>query len=749
MLITRSQLNRYIKKLIKESLTRTATINVDGQDILVLNNLARAKGLVELLFQAQDGGSAGFGNYFEKIVYDAFPGVYEELNDGGSVYPFADLTEDKQGYHAMYTVKMKRLLDDYKIGGGKITTSQIRPMLQHPTTINEFSDKNLKLGLIGGSLEPSFFQKIKNIGIPIKLTIVDPDDRSPTFKTSVDSVTGQRILSVDTSAIGGDYEYAKDFLGSGQPNPYVDPDPSKGQISLIKTELKQVPKKRGVYEVNADDNIYNIDPNQYDIINTPMAKTYQGVLDSTLRAYGLNSSMIQDREWIKANPDLNTLFNEMEKNIKKARAAAANSLTEPFKPADNAASTVEKFKERFMKNTGIERPPIYLVVTGGFTSEEDIRKALTGEISVPPNILHLINQIKTVLGNQSENVNIKAAGKDLATRLIAVLSKENMLAATKAMNSQYFPDGFFIRVTETQGYFFEPGSAINYPFDLLKTAKIRKTARAYANFLKKSKEAKIKLLDYEKQLADYNAKIIKKKPKMPTIPKEPSLPDYFPKDIDFENPVFEKEHDLFAEIPENELELANDEANKMLIKLAVQTLVGEINTLELTFAPNATSQDIQDFKDALVEFSALKEVSNLSQSSTIMTETELNNLNQRIENYRNEVVIPLSQKALPTNMNVRGQTLTKDQVMKRLGILKEFTAITSNVLSGANFSSLTRIPTPDNVLNMLFNLASLLTDIITVASYDIKGMTQALSGGLNENKAYERILIELLKYSRR
>lgn len=747
MLLTRSQLNRYIKKLIKESLTRTATINVDGQDILVLNSLERARGLVDLLLQSQEGGSAGFGNYFEKIVFDAFPGVYEELNDGGSVYPFADITEDKTGYNAMYTVKMKSVLDDSRIGGGKIVMSQIRSMLQHPTTISELSDKNLKIGFIGGSLEPSFFKKIKSIGIPIKITIIDPDDRSPTFKTSVDAGTGQRILSVDTSGIGDDYEYAKEFLGSGQPNPYI--NPKENQKSLIKTMLKADPKKRGVYEVNADDNIYNIDTNQYDIVNAPMARTYQNVLDQTLVAYDLNNSIIQNKKWIKDNPELNKLFNDMKKNIIKARESAANLLTEPFKPSDYTPGTVEKFKERFMKNTGIERPTIYLVVTGGFTSKEDIQKALTGDVPAPPNIQYLVDQIKNVLGYQSESAQAKGSGKDLAIRLTAILSKENMLAATKAMNSKYFPDGFFIRVTETQGYFFEPGSAINYPFDVLKNEKIKSSAKSYADYLKKSKEAELSLLDYQKQLELYNSKVIKKKPKKPSIPKEPKLSDEIPADFDFENFDFEEDHDLFVNIPEHELELANDEANKMLLKLAVQTLIGEINTLELTFSPNATPQDIQDFKDALVEFSSLREVSNLSQSSTIMTETQLNNLNQRIEDYRNKVVIPLSQKALPPNMNVRGQSLTKDQVMKRLGILKEFTAITSNVLSGADFSSLTRIPTPDNVLNMLFNLASLLTDIITVASYDINGMTKALIAGLNENKIYERILAELLKYSRR
>ena len=109
MKVTRRLLNEYIKKLIKEAIILPQSITIGGKQFLVVNSLTHMEQMTDLLIQAQEGGSAGFGNFFEDVIIKSFPNQYQQLNDGnGGPFPYADIYKDYVTGLAFYSVKIGR-----------------------------------------------------------------------------------------------------------------------------------------------------------------------------------------------------------------------------------------------------------------------------------------------------------------------------------------------------------------------------------------------------------------------------------------------------------------------------------------------------------------------------------------------------------------------------------------------------------------------------------------------------------------
>ena len=739
MKVTKKLLREYIQKLIKESMLLPQSVTVGGKSFLVVNSLTHMEQLTDLLIQAQDGGSAGFGNFFEDVVIEAFPGQYTQLNDGGGgPFPFADLYKDDLNGLAFYSVKMKRLLDDSTIGGGAISPHQLRSMLQHETTVNQFSNVDIRPGLISAALEPTFFEEAKKVGLPIKIQIINPVAATPAFKlepnpnaTTNPKIKNKGILAVKSRT----EEYAKQALGTGI-----------NQSGFLNPTLTYT-KNDGYYRINGNDNIFNESLTNPSIVNDPTVQFLNTQLTQLLTKNGF-ASQIDYEKWKKSKAASKRqlvagqegLIDAILKAYESAQRRVRSELEEPIKPSKTATKTYDLFNENIMENTGRFEEPVYLLVTGGFSRSSDVKATLQGRIPTMPNIKSLIKKVEQVLDFQVSD--LKDKGRSLGRRLIAVFSRQSLISEIKSRDTNKdFPDGFFIAIVPTSsgtslGY-FDPAH-INFPFELIPSQ----------NFLDN-------LRKYERALAAGRVQNDPEYDQVLRSVKLSSLP---------------KKHPGAAKINKNK-------ANKMLIQIAVDVFVNAIDDLKIPFKRTATPQKIEEFKRALREFNLLKKISDDSKGETILSEGEVNTIDDNIDNFRSRIVLPLARKVLPASARIDGKKLTQKQIIKRLGILSEvFSTMmqqepfdigqfeiddmdlpvfedelydTTAVSAPEELIEDPNTAKPESVLGMLFNMADLLTTIIEVGiQYPAMGIDLLKGSLISERKkadVYQKIILELLK----
>lgn len=794
MLMTKKLLREYLKKILNESLVTNVTINVGGKDYLIINDLEHMEMMTQLLIQSQAGTGTSFGNYFEEIVLDAFP-QYAELNDAGNKsFPFADVYDDQPGYNTMYSVKVKSYLDDNKLGGGAIRFDQIRSMLQHPTTVSSFDGKNLKLGLISGALEAGDFDKINQLGLPIKIVFVNPTDSSPTFKYNSDpkaipNISGNAAKVVNQGILGVKYDnliYNQKCLGNGLNNQ----DYKFSTLTLDDTD--------GFYKINGSDSVFKIDMSDNRIVNDAQAIEIETSVDN----------FIQDLE-ISQIPDLATyqaMMDSKDKKIKaqipilinkfnlasidmflnqaaRSRKATAKKLEEPNRPSISGPSSIEVFNELIMDNTGKIEAPIYMIITGGFATQADIQAVLNKTKNVPSNILSLVKKVRGVLDVQASTAVGKggSAFKTIVSRINKAFSPQDLIQKVISIDKVNFPNGFYLEIIkDTKGadqIYYRTPAALKHPKGLLDLFPTPGIYDAYYDYyVKKNPPYQIQMAAYNKYNAAEAAapgsgystltpaerkslKMTKKKPTptMPVLKLSPNIKRFTPAEIDqvikqalsldpnaFDDKKFKHPGEIFTGLKK---QAAGDKAalaNKVILKIAVEIFLGAFNEIDIPMLPNASQADIDAFKKALSEFTALKAVSEKSKSEAVMTKQQLDEIDQNIKDFRQQVVIPAANKVIPQSGTLPGSgaAYTRDSILKKLGVINEF-------LDKTIGKSLQVFPSMTDVIITIYNLASLLDDIIQLAQYDIKTITSALEGNIiNESKVYEKILLELLSYSK-
>ena len=706
MKITRKLLREYIQKLIKEEIVLPQSLRIKGKTFLIVNSLKLTTQMTDLLIQAQTGGSAGFGNYFENVVLESFPGEYLELNEGaGGPFPFADIFKNLTSGLGFYSVKMKRILDDSDIGGGDIKPNQLRSMLQHPTTISDFKNIEIQPGLIGGALEPTFFNDVKSIGLPIKIQIINPTENTPIFKLEEDKdavlnpkEANKGILCVKSKS----KNYAQEVLGTGINNQ----DYKYSTLTLVDD---------GFYKINGNDKIFKNDPNDDRIVNDPTALSILSSLLPFLNKLGFNDLLdyqIKHEGLSKKNKvaaersfDVGTfaVFNTLYKAYESAKSTAKRQIENPTKPNKTATGTYDLFNQRIMEGTGKFEEPIYLLLTGGYSSATAIKNVLDGKELPMPNTKVLIDRIKKILSFQV--FDIKDKGKPIANRILEAFSRQQLIDKVKTIDSENFPDGFFIAFKTDKSLTYALPESIDFPFDRIGSQDLISTLKDYAAEGGESNP------EYDKILQGINAA---------------DLPDKIPKS-----------------------KIKPDLANKVLSKIAIEIYVGEINNFEIPYS-NPNSKDVEEFKAACKEFSLLKQLSDDSQSSSVLTEEACKTIEQNIINYRINQIIPLAQKVLPDSMMHAGEQLTKNQILKRLGlnesILKERQMQTA-IPAGIETLNSAKI---ESVLSMIFEMADLLTLILKIAAREPMVITNTLKSYLNEgeSKIYQKVVLELLKHSK-
>jgi hypothetical protein len=345
-----------------------------------------------------------------------------------------------------------------------------------------------------------------------------------------------------------------------------------------------------------------------------------------------------------------------------------------------------------------------------------------------PNIRSITEKVEKVLDFVINDLkDIKSIGR----RIMTVFSKEELVSKTKSMDEKNFPDGFFIDIVasgkgKSLEYFSPSSENLNFPFsDIPSTALLTKLQK-YVN--DKNKPPGKQPKDF-KILPDLEA----------ILKKVPVLPEQFPKG----------------------LKINKDLANKILIKIAVETFLIEIENVDIPISPNANPQDVEDFKKAIKEFSLFEKMSQLSQRTRVMTGSEVRQLDENIENYRKRVVLPLARKVLPQSAVVDKEMLDQRALMRRIGIIKEFVDMpketpfliqapqASSVLLKTEINNSSKI---EPVLSLIFNMANLIDLIIAIGSFDpllAKNMLLTGSRTMQESMLYERILNDLIKYSKR
>lgn len=736
MRITRRLLREYIQKLIKEGIVLPQSVNIKGKPFLIVNSLEHTAQLAELLIQAQAGGSAGFGNYFEDVVMESFPNEYSELNDGaGGPFPFADIYKEFLGSLAFYSVKMKRILDDSNIGGGDISPHQLRSMLQHPTTVNEFKGIDIRPGLIGGALEPTFFNDVKNMGLPVKIQIINPTSNTPVFRLEEDQNAvldpkekNKGILCVKSKT----EEYAQRVLGTGIENP----DYKFSTLTLTND---------GFYRINGNDNIFKNDPNDTRVTEDPTALHMLDSLLSYLKLLGFSSVEDYTKKYLKLPKKKREAkkesFDEMTfkfveifyKAYNSAKNAAKKAIEDPTKPITTAAGTYALFNDRIMEGTGKVEEPIYLLLTGGYPDANAIMDVLDGKQPALPNTKSLIDKVKKILSFQASD--IKDKGKPIANRIISLFSREQLIEKVKEIDKENFPDGFFIAFKPDKSLIYSLPESINFPFEKISNKELIRKLKAYSEKLADGKVTNNP--EYDQILQGISAADL-----------PDSIPEYGKKIID------------------------PDLANKVLVKIAIEIYIGEIETFEIPFK-DPDSVHVQDFKKACREFSLLKKLSDDSQSSSLFTEAECAEIEQNIKSFRKTQIMPLAIKVLPASMIYKGERLTRAKILKRLGLnesilreqqmlldIPEESSISfedsifdkyNDFASQINPDPVQNLNTAkiETVLSTIFEMADLLTLILQVAKREPGLVTNMLRNFLNESesKIYQKVLLELLKRS--
>ena len=115
---------------------------------------------------------------------------------------------------------------------------------------------------------------------------------------------------------------------------------------------------------------------------------------------------------------------------------------------------------------------------------------------------------------------------------------------------------------------------------------------------------------------------------------------------------------------------------------------------------------------------------------------------QRIDDFRDKIVMPLARLVLPQEVSIIAtkERLTFNDLLGKLN-LNEALQLVSNQI------------TAHQIIETLASLADLMDLIIQIATVDMSSAFSLLAGqqqvAAAESKIYEKILTELLKYSRR
>lgn len=748
MIITKNQLRLYLKNLIKESIQNNPNVgmtNINGEDFIVYNNLTHFQEFAQQIIAGQTEGATGFGQYFEQVML-GFLDNYNPLNTDGFNFPFADIYREEDTT-ILYSVKMKRKIDPNAIGGGKIQPSQIRASLNNYISQRQFVDKEIQYGLVSGEIDPASFGKVRHIGLPIKLTQFMPTSNSPIFSlrktdSQINSFGGlavqnymsdynpnpyypinesKKIKNSDNSFYyitvkNTTYENAAKMLGEGIED---ESKPMEGQFSKLSEWLDG-------YAISADDAIFDIKSQHPLISDHPDVKSVKIL--------------------IKNNPESASFINR--KILPKTISATNKAITTAKKPSTKVISTKDEFIKLFMNGSKREIPILNVIITGGFTSAQEAINYLNTQSSPPTNILSVVQEIDKMIALALPTK--EQAQKDVKqTRIISLMlmgilgSPQKMIEETSLADPENFPNGFFCRVTAAGTLVF------NFSKDLGDPLLNVKKGDYQADLIAKYKKLKAEYEKYKEDLKAYNeAKKLAKRNKQP-FTQQPPVP--------VPNPgaqgTYVKKQKPYPD-PFNKAKKA--QAASLVLKILLQKILSGIAGIDYLFQ-SIDPKLVQKFKLECQQFYLLKKVSDDSLQGKVMSAQDLIEHQKRIEEYRRQVVLPIAKQVLPQEIGIvaLSKTLTFSELLEKLNlgpvatgdeeydkeIIPESLQLVSNE-AGAQ-----------EVVEMITALGDLLDLIIQIAIYDMNTAISLLSGkqqiSAAESKVYEKILTELLKYSRR
>ena len=419
MLYNRKDIRKFIKLMI-EGVSETKTIMHDGKPLLVVNDQTFFEGFLENLEQAQNSGATAFGQYYEDIISDTIGGL-APLNTGGANFPFADLIGgpglNGSLSNTLFSVKMNRTFNPQKVGGGKINTNQIRQAIQRLQSVEPVT-----LGLIGGSLNIEIYPSLKNLGLPITISFIEPNSNSPEFIYVKGKSSKEDTIIVNKAS----QNYARNILGKGNGNP-----------NYKNSTLTQLAADS--FELNANDEIFESD-SSHPLINN----------DALLAIY--NSAK-------QKNPNNKIIAKQMDSNIKTRKNAIKKEIEKDYRNTSLIVSKVS-FKSDIMDNKYEKTDSLSMLLTGGFPDINTIVKILkTKEGTHPVAISSLIARTEVVFGTAMDDLakpKDKKEFPDQSKFRPMMLALKNIITNDKKMmeltTNNFFPDGIFI---------FNTGNKIN------------------------------------------------------------------------------------------------------------------------------------------------------------------------------------------------------------------------------------------------------------------------------------------------
>jgi hypothetical protein len=763
MLITKKNINSMLRKIILESTkAQSTTISVDGKSFIIVNDLEHFTKMVELITQGYRGSSTGFGNYFELVVKDVEPVALKELNDRGSPFPFADIYSENRVDvgcdNVLYSVKMKRVVDDTALGGGEINRSQIRSLLQHPTTVQEFIGKTIKLGLISGQFEPEVYKQVKNLGIPLKIVKIDPTGGTPSFKRIKSTVKpDQDILCIKTN----DIEYATNCLGAGAPisTSIIELEDDYKKYGIFKNQnqpgqffdknILTKNNKTGWYEINASDEIFKISEDDDRIFQSDKFK-------SAVNQYNTVSAIAgQDADIIKA------FYNK----IGKVQSQVKASLEKQYTNQKKTVSSYDKFIETINNNIAIKNEPYYIILTGGFTnSDMQNMQTVFENLKEPPlNLKSEIAKVDHLVKIAYEVAKKPSTVKSIAVRLINSFGKSQLVKLSKSYKSKLFPDGFFMILDQNDHLRFYTGKNVTTKA-MIPDTNLGISQKLYVKNVKFSEKIDTELI--KQNIKTFQLATTEEKEKFPKeLQKamndssftyiEPISRAMSNKGIETENLPFStladpkalKKAQTLGKIDNSDIAKMK-EVLKILALISISEFNAGIDEFAIPIAKIAKTHDVEAFKKQLREFQLLKNITDASKTTGLYTQDELNNAQDAIDRFRNENVLPLANLVLPKSISNKMGTFTKNDIKRQLGIIKE------SILEHS-------MADPGNFVIMVINLAILFDEIFAIASqnvdlatemviqYNQAGTPQHFEKEMYfENKRYQKILSVLLKHSR-
>ena len=312
---------------------------------------------------------------------------------------------------------MNRTFNPQKVGGGKINTNQIRQAIQRLQSVEPVT-----LGLIGGSLNIEIYPSLKNLGLPITISFIEPNSNSPEFIYVKGKSSKEDTIIVNKAS----QNYARNILGKGNGNP-----------NYKNSTLTQLAADS--FELNANDEIFESD-SSHPLINN----------DALLAIY--NSAK-------QKNPNNKIIAKQMDANIRTRKNAIKKEIEKDYR---NTSLIVSKasFKSDIMDNKYEKTDSLSMLLTGGFPDINAIVKILkTKEGTHPVAISSLIARTEVVFGTAMDDLakpKDKKEFPDQSKFRPMMLALKNIITNDKKMmeltTNNFFPDGIFI---------FNTGNKIN------------------------------------------------------------------------------------------------------------------------------------------------------------------------------------------------------------------------------------------------------------------------------------------------